>query len=802
MRIILLATVAVASLSVSARAQTTTLEEIVVTARKRDETLLEIPLSVTSVSADKIDKAQIRDIQELFRFTPGFDYKQQNIAFGARTAPSYRFRGMNAGASSSLQQLGGIFIDGQYLFGGVQSITFEDVARVEVIKGPQSAFFGRGTFAGAVNFITKQPSDEFKGRLSGSGETNNSYAGALSLEGPVMPNLKVRASLSRTQQGAHYKASDRGNLGRNRTTALNLTALFEPNDNNTVRIRTTNSWDNDSQSALVDLDASRADITSAKECRPGTLQYWCGELPKLGDAGVPRSVLNAPTSLIPAAFAGATGFILPAGPNPSAKASTTLIDIMRRDTTNPRVRNGFPLQSRLPTLDRMGLKRSFERYSLEYGLEFNGGYTFNAAASDSTAEFLAVLTTRADGSGVSYVPGVFRDTEGEVRLESPSDQRLTWTLGANAFEQKELGAPGGGFQATVGPTNLVTYNEPALYATQLAVKYYGVFGALHYDITEQLAVDLEARWQSDEVISAFGTAAQAAATYKDWAPRAILSYRPMEDLNLYVSWARGIQPGFVNKLFNLLSPALQATVRADPGFVQSVGSETLDSYEVGAKQQLDRFRYAVALYYMDWKNLKNQVLFACPGSVCGPGFNAAFAGITTARTASLKGLEAEIGALIADGWEVAATLEVVDSKFDEFISTTALAATGRISGAGTHIFEYPVAAASLSSGYTAPIGNEFNGYLRGDLTYTGKTYVDEINQAWVGAWYNLNVRTGVETDDMRLEAYVTNLLNNKQWVSGRRGSSVNPRLPGPLQPTAFVQPPRKRAFGVRASYNF
>lgn len=95
-----------------------------------------------------------------------------------------------------------------------------------------------------------------------------------------------------------------------------------------------------------------------------------------------------------------------------------------------------------------------------------------------------------------------------------------------------------------------------------------------------------------------------------------------------------------------------------------------------------------------------------------------------------------------------------------------------------------------------------SGYLRGDLTYTGKTYVDEINQAWVGDWFNLNARAGIETDGSRIEAYVTNLLQNKQWVSGRRGSSVNPRQPGPLQPTAFVQPPRKRAFGVRASYDF
>src|SRR6185436_3898877 len=119
-------------------------------------------------------QAQLKDMQDLTKFTPGFSYRQMNIQSGGRLLPSYRFRGMNAGAGGSLSQLGAVFIDGLYLLGGAQSITFDDVERIEVIKGPQSAYFGRSTFGGAINFITKEPKNEWSARISSSIE---SYGG-------------------------------------------------------------------------------------------------------------------------------------------------------------------------------------------------------------------------------------------------------------------------------------------------------------------------------------------------------------------------------------------------------------------------------------------------------------------------------------------------------------------------------------------------------------------------------------------------------------------------------------------------
>ena len=96
------------------------LEEVIVTARRKEENLFEAPLSVTSLTSEDIDRSNIRGIQDLNNFTPGFFYVQQASFSAMRVAPSLRFRGMNNNFADPLQQQGGIFIDGVFLFGGVQ----------------------------------------------------------------------------------------------------------------------------------------------------------------------------------------------------------------------------------------------------------------------------------------------------------------------------------------------------------------------------------------------------------------------------------------------------------------------------------------------------------------------------------------------------------------------------------------------------------------------------------------------------------------------------------------------------------
>jgi len=145
------------------------LEEITVTARKTEERLIEAPLSITAFSADDIEKKGFTTLEDVARSAPGVQYSQQGGQIPGRYTSAIRFRGMNVNSDSPSLQLGSLFIDGVYVLGGTQSIPYDDVERIEVIKGPQSATYGRSTFGGAINYITRTPSlTEFSGKLNAS----------------------------------------------------------------------------------------------------------------------------------------------------------------------------------------------------------------------------------------------------------------------------------------------------------------------------------------------------------------------------------------------------------------------------------------------------------------------------------------------------------------------------------------------------------------------------------------------------------------------------------------------------------
>ncbi|MYI20813.1 MAG: TonB-dependent receptor plug domain-containing protein, partial [Acidimicrobiia bacterium] len=141
-------------------------DEIIVTARKREETLIDVPMSITAISDVAIQAAGLRNLQDISFVAPGLDFQNQGSFFGGRSLSQISFRGMNLERVTLSNQLGALFIDGIYVLGGAQSVPLTGIERVEVIKGPQNAYFGRNTFAGAINYITRRPGDECEGTVS------------------------------------------------------------------------------------------------------------------------------------------------------------------------------------------------------------------------------------------------------------------------------------------------------------------------------------------------------------------------------------------------------------------------------------------------------------------------------------------------------------------------------------------------------------------------------------------------------------------------------------------------------------
>ena len=138
------------------------LEEVIVTARKREESLQDIPVAVTAFTAADIEAAGLRNVEDVAMLTPGFNVAP--LFAGDAATPVIR------GLSTTIGEPNvGFFVDGVYM-GSRQTMSNllgNFIERIEVAKGPQSALYGRNTFGGAINYVTRKPSGEFEGEVEG-----------------------------------------------------------------------------------------------------------------------------------------------------------------------------------------------------------------------------------------------------------------------------------------------------------------------------------------------------------------------------------------------------------------------------------------------------------------------------------------------------------------------------------------------------------------------------------------------------------------------------------------------------------
>lgn len=210
---------------------------IIVTARKREENLQDVPLTIAVVGAATIEKANLDNVSDLAMQTPGFSYKQGfgrigggGGGGGAGVRPSIRGMSSVVGAPNAA-----FFVDGVFVSDNIASYQLDNLERVEVIKGPQSALFGRQTFSGAINYVTRKPSDEWTGRIRATFAKfeNQEISGYVS--GPIvrdMLNAEINARFYTF--GGDYRNNDLtpgDAIGDQRSFNLGGRLLFKPSDN-------------------------------------------------------------------------------------------------------------------------------------------------------------------------------------------------------------------------------------------------------------------------------------------------------------------------------------------------------------------------------------------------------------------------------------------------------------------------------------------------------------------------------------------------------------------------------------------
>ena len=732
------------------------LEEVTVTARKREESLQDVPISITAFSAEAIEDANIYDLRDIVKLSPNVNLQSTGGNGTGRFMPNLIFRGLQNAVPLPRSQTGAVFVDGNYVLGGVNAVNTADVERVEVLRGPQNTYFGRNTFAGAINFVTRNPGDTLAGNLDlqTSDRFNNAFRA--SVEGPLAGDwLSGRVALNYRDKEGHYTADDGGRLGDEKTEQVVGTLYARPSENSWIRLRASFQADDDGPGQMINLMPTALGSTCGSQFvdkgynLTGTvrgfnisLPNFCGSIPSVGDLG--ESIVSTNTTL--------ASPLLQSLLRPTALSEAFLENSL-----------GIELWGKVPKPGSIGLRRDIFLANLQANYEFANGISIGLNVGYDDTEMGLILDSDRTQLETSYqfVPQLSTTRTYELRVRSAEDQRLRWLVGATRYKGDFISNFGNGGSAAYESRGLPTaaFRNAVLlsqalarnpYAAQELATVTAAYAAFEFDILDNLKLTAEARYQEDtsvsgKVFAPTFTAVPVELSFKDTMPRVILEFEPTPEWNLYASYSKDVLPGAENVGFTQRTPYQQALIEQQVPNVQSIlGSDELDNYEIGSKQTLmdGRVRYAAAVYYMEWNNIKGSTPLVLPRTSETNAAPLTLPGVTISGAAEFYGVELEGGALLTSNWEIAGGLAYQQGEFTDWFEAGLLRelAGGQSPGAvagnpnfgavqwkGNALQRQPDWTGNVNTTYRGNFGPDWRWSVRGEVTYTGQAWDSTAN---------------------------------------------------------------------------
>jgi len=208
-----------------------TLEEIIVTARKREESLQQVPVSVTMLSSANLEARSLTSLKDVGQFTPNFSFSSHGQS--GSTAGLVYIRGIGQSDPHITNEPGvGIYVDGVYL-GRMQGIDLEmmDLDRIEILRGPQGTLFGKNTIGGAVNIVSTKPTNDLSGRLQVTTGRYDRIDANASLNLPIVDDrLAIRLSGSTRNRDGYGRRADGAQMGDVDSLSGRASVLWTPSD--------------------------------------------------------------------------------------------------------------------------------------------------------------------------------------------------------------------------------------------------------------------------------------------------------------------------------------------------------------------------------------------------------------------------------------------------------------------------------------------------------------------------------------------------------------------------------------------
>jgi len=684
-----------------------TLEEIVVTARKREENLQEVPVSVSAFSAKELAARQVDNISQISDSTPNLVFDSTAPISGSNSAASIFIRGVGQTDFTLVTDPGvGLYLDGVYIarsVGGVLDLV--DVERVEVLRGPQGTLFGKNTIGGAINITSKRPGEELSGFAEIKTGTDNRLDVKASIDLPVSDALSIRLSYADLNQDGYVRNLGGGpNLSDTDARIGRVVIDYHPDGN---------------FSATLYADATRR----REQARAQKLVRFN-----------------------------------PAAPGPTFGPFSAL----GLGTFDDRFLAGGPFTTHQGKEDFA--KSNLDLYGLSLTMNYDFG-DFDVKSISAYRTFDSEFGRDSDNSPFPIVATIdimhHKQFSQELQVSGvAANDRLKWLFGAFYFTES-------GSNSNIVPIPVFD----VVSGGSVDNNSWATFGQATYDVTEKMSLTIGARYTNetkkflpDQIVRfneytlpVFGGAGfvdgqrilpfvESSRDFNNFSLMGSLNYQWTDDLMTYLSYSEGYKSGGFNQ--RVFPP------RSEPG---SFEPENVSVYEAGWKwtNDADTVRFNGAGFYTDYTNIQVKII-----DVIAPGTGNAAKG-------RIYGGEMELEALLIPKLSLQLSAGYLNTKYTAFAANFD---PSQGINTNSRFVNSPKWSLSGSLSYVVPVSSYGDITFRGDWSYRSKVYNDAANSEFIAqkALHLFNAGAIFNTSDEKwqLALQVRNITNKIYVVTG------------------------------------
>ena len=739
------------------------LQEIVVTAEKRDSTVQKTPISITAISGSDLQAQGLSDMASVAQQVPGVSFKTSGPG-----QTEFEMRGLTSTGGESPTV--GFYLDDAILTPAAMAQNGKtvidpslfDLNRVEVLRGPQGTLYGAGSMGGTIKLVTNQPDPKaFAANVEviGSGTTDG---GGFNHTENVMFNIPLMQDVLALRLVGTDKYID-GWIDRK------VLSPFPTEVNGST---------------------ARGDVAGASVAED--FRHSNTEHLQAGRA----ALLFQPTDRLSITLGFMHQSLTQDGPNTIDSPPLNETHYQPFDVSEP-----FEDKFDLYTLTGKFNFDSFQLVSASayWDRQQNQTQDISEAMQDYIGGFFgppaawpySSTATVTEGGGTFFGLGAGSITEDdytrqfseELRLASTGPGPLQWlvggyysSFGATSHVYSFYPDTNDGFNADFGTTNLADNHR------KVDIDQYAAFGEVSYMLPDNLRASLGARYyqyHSNSVTSVSGVSANGTsnplfglAQNSGVTPKLDLAYIPDDNTTVYGTVSKGFRPGGPNSPIPVPPCASAAPTQFGP--------DSVWNYELGEKLRFLDSRISVngAIYYEDWTNVQQQV-----APSCGFKFTA------NAGKATVYGAELEVAVLLMPGFVLSQ-----NAGYTHATNSTTLPAAGVVSG--QRLLDVPEVTANTALSYKQPLANELNFVSRLTNSYVSGIQDITFTRNSLPAYDLVSLRAGVESGRWSAVAFADNLTNKMALLSDTGALSANISI---LNRVATNQP---RTIGVDLSFKF